>query len=112
MNAGEDRYTHTGKRLEGKYRESSFGFDFETTDAWAKSEEKDSGDAIDEILETLRPYKTLLNDLAAKGSRLSIIVSVGVNENTSVNVTPELAEKLVELSVNLSYDLYSPDTVA
>lgn len=111
MNAGEDRYSYTGKRLEGQYFDSRLGIDFETNEDWARSEERDSSDAVDGILETLRPLKDLLNDLADNGCSLSIIVSVGVDENTSVNVSPELAKKLSEFSMNLSYDLYPPDEV-
>ena len=109
MNAGEDQCLISGEKGEGKYYDSRLGFDFETAEAWSKSEEKDSRDAVDEILEKLRPHKNLLSELVGKDCSLSIIVSVGVESTTSVNVDPELAGKLCDFKINLSYDLYPPD---
>jgi hypothetical protein len=57
----------------------------------------------------LHPYKQLLADLAAKGCRLSIIVAVGVDGNTSTHVSPELAAKLADMHMTLCYDLYPRD---
>ncbi len=110
-NFGEDRYMHTGQRLEGQYKDSRLSFSFEEHDEWTKSEERDSSEVVAEILEKLRPHKDLLNELASKGCDMDIIVSVGVEQNTSVTVVPELAKELVEMNMNLSYDLYPPDKV-
>jgi len=39
MNAGKERVSRPGRKLKGKYFGSRWGFDFETTGAWRKSEE-------------------------------------------------------------------------
>jgi hypothetical protein len=109
MNFGQDRYTPTGRRLPGQYHDSRFGFDFRSGDEWARSDVTDSSETVEEILRKLHPYKELLADLAAKGCRLSIIVAVGVDANTSTHISPELAAKLADMHITLCYDLYPPD---
>jgi hypothetical protein len=109
MNFGQDRYTPTGRRLPGQYRDSRFGFDFWSGKEWAKSEVKDSSQAVEDILRKLQPHKQRLAALAAKGCELSIIVAVSVEANTSTHVSPDLAAKLAGMHMTLWYDLYPPD---
>jgi hypothetical protein len=79
MNAREERDLRLRRKLKGKYFGSRWGFDFETTDAWRKSEDHSISDAIEGMLQKLLPYKSLLDELVSKGCDLQLIVSVGVD---------------------------------
>jgi hypothetical protein len=52
---GQERHMHTGQRLSGTYRDSRWGFDFETSDEWRKSEEEPMPDAISSMVSKLSP---------------------------------------------------------
>jgi hypothetical protein len=111
MNAGEERVSPLGRKLEGKYFDSRWGFDFETSDAWRKSEDESICHAIEDMLQKLSPYKKLLDELASKGCALQLIVSIGVDSNTAHGFCPDLLQKLCDLNFSLWFDLYPPDPV-
>ena len=81
-NFGADRFDLKGNRLEGKYFDSRWGFDFNTGHEWQKSADNELSDTIEELLSKLLPYKTLLNDLSEKGCALDMIVALGAPQES------------------------------
>ena len=110
--AGQERHSHKGERLEGKYFDSRWGFDFETKKEWNHSEEKSSAVAIDEMLTKILPHKQKLFELHESGCNMQVIIAIGVNENTSEGFPPELLCKLADIKLNLWVDIYPPDEKA
>ena len=109
--AGQGRISHRGEKLEGKYFDSRWGFDFETSDAWRKSEDESIADAIEGMLQKLSPHKSLLDELANKGCDLQLIVSIDVEGNTAHGFAPALLQKLSDLHLTLWFDLYLANPV-
>jgi hypothetical protein len=106
---GQERYTHTGQRLSGTYRDSRWGFDFETSDEWRKSEEERLPDAISGIVSKLLPHKELLVRPSDDGADLQLIVSCYVDRNVADCLTLEVLQRLRELRLTPWFDLYPRD---
>jgi hypothetical protein len=104
--AGQERYMHTGQKLEGKYHDCRWGFDFETGEEWNKSEEKSATEFIEEMLAKLESYKSHFNELAAEGCELQLIISVYVDRNVSEGFTPAFMKKLADFDLELWIDMY------
>ncbi len=109
MNFGEERFSHKGEKLEGTYFDSRWGFDFETSDEWRKSEDQTASNSINEILERLEPHKQRFNNLAKSGCDIELILVIGVESNTGEVLKPELLRRLSEFNISLGLDLYPPD---
>jgi hypothetical protein len=107
--SGQERYTHTGKKLSGTYRDSRWGFNFETTENWRKSENERIPDAISSIVSNLLPHKDLLVKLSDDGADLQLIVSWYVDRNVADRLPLELMRTLSELRLTLWFDLYPRD---
>jgi hypothetical protein len=105
----QERYTHTGQRLSGTYRDSRWGFDFETSDEWRKSEEERLPDAISSIVSKLLPHKDLLIKLSDDGADLQLIVNWYVDRNVADCLPLEVLHKLSELRLTPWFDLYPRD---
>jgi hypothetical protein len=106
---GQERYSHTGQKLSGTYRDSRWGFDFETSDEWRKSEGESIPEAISSIVSKLYPYKELLVSLSDDGADLQLIVSWYVDRNVADRLPLEIMRKLIELRLTPWFDLYPPD---
>jgi len=109
MNFGNDRVSPLGAKLEGTYFDSRWSFDFHTTDEWEKSEIKSAPEEITDIIEKLTPHKQVFTELANQGCRTEVIITIGVDSNTSEAFTPYLMRRLSDFDISLAIDLYPPD---
>ena len=106
-NAGDERITPKGKKLDGRYWRSSFGFAF--SEDTTNTEERSLEEAISDTLAKLEPCKKLFQEFVKGGSSIEFFIGVFIDENSGIVLHPELIHKLSEFNIEIQLDIYPPD---
>jgi hypothetical protein len=106
VTVGEQRSTPRGDILEGNYSESRCGFGF--TKEWQRSDSEDLPVALERAIEMLSPHKDVLKSVVETGGVLDFFVGLGIAANSGFILEPALMNKLADMSIKLSFDLYPP----
>lgn len=102
---GTERCDPKGRPLGSEYRESSFSLSF--MDAWISSEELSLEYMLDQCIEKLQPYKSILIENIENGGRMDFFIGLSIGNNSGITLHPDLFAKLAELHIELGFDMYS-----
>ena len=109
--AGESRSTPTGLPLEGKYEVSYCHFKLFDSDSENVQTSEHAGLAttIDRALDILLQEKELLLEISSSGSNLEFFIGWYIGSNSGEMFDLALLQKLTELRIALSFDVYSSE---
>lgn len=98
--AGTPKTTPTGKQLTGTYKETYCVFDLD----------EKSGDDLESTLCTLtkqfRSFEHFLKKVRLTGGSIEYFIGLFVKKNTGLELSGSLMAQLVNLGIDLSFDIY------
>jgi hypothetical protein len=98
---GADRKTKDGQLLEGKYDHHYCVFHFEY------AFEGDVSESLEYLTELLKKHKELFTPISDKGGSIEFFIGWFLPKNSGDVFDWRLLQKLADLRINLSFDLYS-----
>ena len=107
MNVGEPRATPQGQPLDGNYTSSYCTLSF--NEKWVSSDTLSLPEAIGSILDKLTPHTDLLQEITESGGSLEFFIGLAVDANCGLTLEPELMRRLVDLHIEVGFDMYPPD---
>ncbi|WP_243366542.1 DUF4279 domain-containing protein [Fundidesulfovibrio soli] len=98
--AGEQRKTPKGTLLDGIYKENYCVFRIERQD------DEDLSELLERIADDLLPYKDLFDRVRDEGGVAEFFIGWFTSGNSGDIFNHQLLQKLGELSIDLSFDVY------
>jgi hypothetical protein len=104
--AGEPRATSKGHPLAGQNRQTFWRL----TLGGNESGNNDLRTGLRDIVNRLEPYRVFFKRIRGGGGRVEIFVAWFLERHEGLELDHELMEKFAALEIDLSFDVYPPET--